>query len=168
MPLGRYAMIRRTLSTLGIGAALMAFGVAASGAQEKGRPDHGRRDFRRIARALDLSEAQREQAREIQQELRAAAEPLRQRQEALEEQRRAATESRDAQALGEAVLASHDLRDEMRRLHDQFGERFKALLDEGQLRKLEILETMRDLGPPRGRRGRHRGPGDDSRFPPQR
>lgn len=162
--------LRKSLSLLAAGVAVAGvIAVAPLGAQEgageephhhMGAPQHGPghfggRHMERMARFLELTEAQREAARALHEEAREAMEPIHERSRALHQELRAllAQESPDPLAVGEKAIALDVNRDEMRRLSEETHAEFRALLTPDQLDKLEQLHERR------GERHHRRGPG---------
>ncbi|HEX2163642.1 MAG TPA: Spy/CpxP family protein refolding chaperone, partial [Thermoanaerobaculia bacterium] len=118
------------------------------GAFEHG-PGHfghsGGRHMERMARFLELTEAQREAARALHEETRAAMEPLHERSRTLHQELRALLDQADPDplAVGEKAIALDASRDEMRRLGEETHAEFEALLTAEQLEKLEQLHERR-------------------------
>lgn len=179
---------RKSLSLLAAGVAVAGMiAVAPLGAQERagegpghgpghhmGASDHGHghftgRHMERLARLLELTEVQREAARALHEETRAAMEPIREQSRTLHQELSALLdlESPDPLAVGEKTIALDANRDEMRRLHEETRAEFKALLTPEQLEKLEQLHERRgDRRPGRHhRRGPHGGHGGPAATP---
>lgn len=110
----------------------------------------------RLVRALDLSEAQVEQAKAIHEDLRAEMQPLHEEGMALRADLRDLldAEARDAEAVGAATLALDEHRERARALKDEAKADFRAILTPEQLERWDALQEMRG----QGRRGmRHHG-----------
>lgn len=121
----------------------------------------------RMARYLELTEAQQQQARELFEARRPQMESLHEQMRGVHERLRAALESEapDATLVGELTLEQLRLRQQGRAQRVEMQKAFKALLSPEQQKKAEALEAARELGPgPRGH-GPH-GPGRwDEGFP---
>jgi len=129
---------------------------------------HGGHRLERLARVLDLTEAQVAEARALHEAARADLEPifaasreLRTRLDGLLD-----APSPDPAQVGETVIALRQNREAMRAVHEETKAGFEALLTAEQREKLATLEDAREE---RGRRGkgrrghrpggRHGGPG---------
>ena len=60
--------------------------------------------------------------------------------------------SPDATSIGRAVIETHALRESLRALHEDFDERFSAVLRSDQLERWEALQALRETRGDRGRR----------------
>lgn len=100
-----------------------------------------------FAEALDLTEEQRTAAKALHEEMAAEAAPLRE----LHHEQWAALEvlldsgDADATEVGRHVLEMRDTREQLRALHEDFADRFGALLDADQLEKFEELRQRRHM-----------------------
>lgn len=110
-----------------------------------------------LTRVLDLSEEQQATLEELLQQLRAAVEPLHDELQSLHEQLGLLLESDDpdVEEVGTAVIAIHQVRQQIAQAREDFAAAFEAILTPEQLEKLqEFLEN-----PGRGPRGRPDRPG---------
>jgi protein CpxP len=158
--------------TLGILAAVAAVGTLGWAQPFRGRgPADGERgaQFRlqRMAKVLELTEAQQEQARSLFEQQRPKAEEARKamREHQAQVDELMAAPNPDPTAVGDAVIALRQLREQHRADRDSVDEAFKAILTPEQLSKWEVVQAMRPGrgGPHRGARGSRRGwrGGDD-------
>jgi Spy/CpxP family protein refolding chaperone len=142
---------------LGVFAALPA---AAQPPEHRGF-HHGGRD---IARALDLTEAQREEWRAAHEAHREAIEPLFQQARSHHESMEAALENGNPTEVGEIALAAHALRKQMETERAELEAAILQILDEeqaAQYRELRESRRPRFAGP--GFRGHDRGRGPGRR-----
>ena len=144
-----------TATALAMGLATASVAQPPEGEGFHRRGPGGQGDHGRLTRHLDLSQEQQEQAAGFAQEMRASVDPLVQRGRELRGQRQGALEAKDACALGEAELASHALRTEMKSARDAFKANLESILTDDQKRKLEAMEAARAVGGRRQGRGRH-------------
>lgn len=115
------------------------------------------RDFGFVADFLDLTEAQREQARNLHQELRERHRALRQERRTLRQEMRTelGAEAPDTSRIGELTVALHEQRQKGRALTEQAMADFEALLTEDQLESFRHLrQTLQERRQER-REGRH-------------
>lgn len=110
-----------------------------------------------LADFLDLTEAQIASIETLRETLRATIEPLREQQRANHEAIKAAVEAGNAQAAGQAMLANHDLRQQMKAARDAYETSFEGLLTAGQKAKWDVYQEIVELrrsgrpdGPPEG------------------
>lgn len=148
---------------------LLLFAATLSALPQAGGPGGGERGGPgKIGRLLPppgylgLDDEQIAATQEIFDELRATVQPLREQQR---EQRRALRElldgaDPDATAVGELVISSHQLRQEMRQALETADADFSALLDEEQL---SAWENFKELRRAHRRHGRGHG-GQDGGF----
>jgi Spy/CpxP family protein refolding chaperone len=117
------------------------------------------------ARALDLTEEQREEWRAAHAAHREAIEPLVQQVRAHHESMEAALENGDPTAVGEIALAAHALRKQIETEREELETAVLQILDEEQAARYRELQSRRShfAGPGfRGDgRGRGRGPHGD-------
>jgi len=121
----------------------------------------------RIARALDLSDAQVEQTKSLLDDLAETVQPLREQGQAVRQEIADLldADSPDATAIGEKVIEGHDLREQGRAAWEDFQTAFEALLTPAQKEKWDLLKDIRAFlhgphdGPGRGPRGMGGGPG---------
>ena len=116
---------------------------------------HG--DHHRISEELGLSEDQKEAAKQIHEETWAKAEPLMEQHRQQFEEIHTLLDAGNANPteIGHKAIAAHASMKQVRALHEEGMERFKALLTEEQKEKLETLEKE-SPGPHRGMRMRIR------------
>lgn len=110
----------------------------------------------RLIRALDLSEEQIKQAREIRENTRRQVQPLAEEQRALRQELRTALEGEapSSEAVGSIVISLHQNRQQVRDLHQQALTDFEAILTPEQLERFQQFRERRQdrrFGP------RHRG-----------
>lgn len=100
-----------------------------------------------FAEALDLTEEQRTAAKALHEEMAAEAAPLRELHSEQWVALEALLDSGDADAteVGEQVLEMHATRQQLQALHEDFADRFGALLDPDQLEKFEQLRQKRHM-----------------------
>ena len=105
-----------------------------------------------LARFLELTDEQIEQARALFEGTRELTQPVRQDLRATHRELRDLldTEAPDATRVGTLVLDVHDLRGQLRAAREVLLEDFRALLTPEQLEKLETLKDAREAR--RGRR----------------
>lgn len=118
-------------------------------------PRHRRQHLGRLIRALDLSDEQQEQARQIREQAREQGQSIREEQRALREELRTALdgESPSAEAVGAIVISLHQNRQQLRAIGEQAWTDFQALLTPEQMEQLEQFREMRRERGLRGRRG---------------
>ena len=151
--------MRKTLAVLG--AAGLALGVAAAGAQPPGPggPRGARMERAEgMARFLGLSEEQKAQVRKVMEGERAKHEALREKLEENRERLQQALENAnpDPLSVGELAIESHRLREEGKALREAQDKAVRALLTPEQQAKFDAMRALReDGGRPRGRRGMH-------------
>lgn len=126
---------------------------------------HGRRgpdrlhDLGFLARFLELTDEQIEQARALFEGTRELTQPIREDLRATHQELRdlLGTEAPDATQVGTLVLDIHDLRGQLRETREALLEDFRALLTPEQIEKLETLKDAREARRPH-RRDRGLGP----------
>ncbi len=108
-----------------------------------------------LENVLELTDEQLDALEALKTDHRAAMRPLREERRELGKGLKAAlaSENPDATAVGESVIAIHDLGEQMKLASADFGTAFEALLTEDQLQALQEWKE----NPKRGR-GRGRGP----------
>jgi Spy/CpxP family protein refolding chaperone len=140
--------IRRLTLTLTAFLALLALPLATQAQEGRRSPEDVLHNPRALARYLKLTPAQVEAARKLQQELKAAVDPLREAQKGLREALRTELEAASPNAceVGEAALALHANREQIRAEVEEFDDKFSALLTPEQLARYEALkEAARQL-----------------------
>lgn len=140
-------MKRKILFSL-IAALVLVAGAALAGEHFKqvmvhggggGHMMHGGPAF---AEALDLTDEQKEAAKQIHEEIWAKAQPLMEQHHQQFEEVHALLDAGNANAteIGQKVIAAHASMKQVEALHEEGMERFKAILTEEQKAKLETLE----------------------------
>lgn len=104
-----------------------------------------------LAEFLDLSDAQKEQAKALRTTLEEAVKPLREQTRANHEAIRAAVEAGNATAAGEKLIANDRLREQIKAEHDKFVTAFEAILNAAQKAKFEVFQEIQELRRPRQR-----------------
>jgi Spy/CpxP family protein refolding chaperone len=156
----------RKMNLAFLGTALTLALVGSAGAQppppegpEGGGPRTGRGDG--MARALGLSDAQKEQVHKLMEGRRAEHQALREQIEANSEQLGKALEaaSPDPTAVGELAIEGHRLREQGKALRNAQDKAVRAILTPEQQVKFDAIAAMREeggpggFGPPRAHRG---------------
>jgi len=130
---------QRTI-TVGVFAALLLAGAALA-------QRHGARGSMvdHLASALDLTEAQKATATQLETAMRAQAAPLMQQSRQQRAELRTLLQSADPDAaqIGEKVLAAHATRAQIKALHDDFDAKLKGILTADQQAKLGQLQQRR-------------------------
>jgi Spy/CpxP family protein refolding chaperone len=157
-------MRKSKLAILGTVLTLAPFGLARaqpppSDGPEGGGPRIGRGEG--MARALGLSEAQKEQVHKLMEGRRAEHAALREQIMANSEQLRKALEvaNPDPAGVGELAIEGHRLREQGRALREAQDKAVRAILTPEQQARFDAIAALRDEGGPGGfgpRRG-HRG-----------
>jgi hypothetical protein len=101
---------------------------------------------------LELTEDQREAWRAAHEAHRLAVEPILEEVRENREALRAAIDTKDALAIGNAVLAGEVLRDDLKATYENLEAELIAVLDADQVAKYEAFKAARGGG--RGRLGR--------------
>ena len=166
-------MRQMNLAVLGTTALMLALGSGAANAQPPGPDGPGGIGPRRsraegMARILGLSEAQKDQVRQLMEGRRAEHEALREKVEKNREQMKEALEGAnpDPVAVGELAIEGYRLREQGRALREAQDKAVRAILTPEQQARFDAMQAMRrpgEFGPPRGRRGTD--PGADARRP---
>jgi len=152
------------LAILGTVLTLAAFGLASAQpppleGPEGGGPRMGRGEG--MARALGLSEAQKEQGHEGVEGRRAEQQAVREQVQAGWVQLRKALEvvNPDPAGVGELAIEGHRLREQGRALREAQDKAVRAILTPEQQARFDAIAALRDeggpggFGPRRGRRG---------------
>ncbi len=158
-------------------------GVGGDGPGMRGPGGHGPGGLHggflshRIAEYLELTDEQIAAAKQIKEDLRAEVEPLHEQAQTQRQDLRDLldTDNPDAATVGQLVIDSHGIREQVRSAGEDAKAAFVALLTPEQLELWEDLQNIRDVfGPGKGRFGggpgaeggpRHRGPhGGGERF----
>jgi Spy/CpxP family protein refolding chaperone len=130
-----------------LGVSTLCLGLAFTAAAQRGPrggfggPD-GNGSLARLGAALDLNEAQIVAAEALQETRQAATEAVRDQLEAHRATLDALLESRDATAIGNAVLAQHDLRTQIQQINAQFQTDFNNLLTFTQQEQFASIQEM--------------------------
>lgn len=121
----------------------------------------------RLTDALDLTADQQAAWKTQREELRTTVQPLMEQSQELRKQLRDSLDAgtTDAQAVGDLVLSTHAIGQQIREAHDAAQAAFRALLTTEQQATFDKLQERRSEmgdrhghGPGQGHRG-HRGPG---------
>lgn len=121
---------------------------------------HGRlHDLRFLARFLELTDQQIEQARALHESAGSQTQPIREELRATRGELKELldTESPDPTRVGQLVLEGRDLRGELRQAREALFEDFRAILTPEQLEKLETLKEAREARRERRKARRMRG-----------
>ncbi|HEX6864298.1 MAG TPA: Spy/CpxP family protein refolding chaperone [Thermoanaerobaculia bacterium] len=153
-------MKRKILFSL-IAALMLVTGAALAGEHFKqvmvhgGPGAHMRHGGIGFAEELDLTDEQKEAAKQIHEEIWAKVEPIAKQHHQQFEEIHALLDAGNANAteIGQKAIAAHATLKQVEALHEEGMERFKALLTEEQKAKLETLEKEHS-GPHRGMRMR--------------
>ncbi|HEX6739670.1 MAG TPA: Spy/CpxP family protein refolding chaperone [Vicinamibacteria bacterium] len=164
----RWTVGRKVLGSLGALALAAASVYAVEGPGGEGHAGfrHGGRGWggpMRMVRALNLTEEQRAQFKQLAEEHHKAQQPLREQAQALHQQLRQNLESGtpDAAAVGQLAIQAHAVEKQLHESRAQLMERFEGLLTPEQKAKLEELKSQR------GQRGFDRsGPRRQKRTAP--
>ncbi|HEV7515178.1 MAG TPA: Spy/CpxP family protein refolding chaperone [Thermoanaerobaculia bacterium] len=98
-----------------------------------------------LAKALDLTDAQKAAAKPLQDELQAAITPLFADLETKHQALRAALDANaDATTVGEAAIAAHAVELQIKATHDKFATAFAGLLTPDQLTKFNTLKAQHE------------------------
>ena len=158
------------LATFGLAAALLASTAIAAQAPKgtrsfdragKGRGAAGRvHRLGRMAEYLELSDQQRESARQLFQSYAEKVRPMREGQRGVREQLRTALDAPnpDPAQVGRLMIQIHDAREQVRAARKEMDRSFAALLTPEQRTKYDALKDARDsFGPRRFGRGHRHG-----------
>lgn len=133
--------------------------VGASAQRGPGMRHHGHGGPRglmnvdRLAEYLDLTAAQKTQVEQLREKMKTAMEPLREEHRELAEAVHTALENgADATIVGTAVIASHQHREKMRAIHEQYDGELETILTPAQLSRWQALKDAHKTMRP-GRRG---------------
>lgn len=142
--------------------AVLVLAAAAIAAERHGAGPHRMRMHEHLTRALDLTEEQKAAAKQIHEETMTRAEPLMEQRERQWEELHALldTANPNPTEVGNRMIAAHALRAQLKALHEDGMNRFKALLTEEQRSKLEEMHERRGEHGPRFR-GFDHGPDHD-------
>jgi Spy/CpxP family protein refolding chaperone len=105
-----------------------------------------------LAAALNLTDAQKASAKQLHTELWAKAQPLmtKMRQQHDELKTLLDGANPDAAEIGQKVIAAHDTRNQLKALHEDFANRFSALLNADQKAKFQEMRQQFEHGPGAG------------------
>ena len=144
----------RTIKLAGVAA--LALGLAGVGvaAQDEAGPREGRgrrgmhgrhHEFGEGMRALNLTEAQREQLKNMREQQREAMRPVMEQQRALRKQIREALESgnRDAARIGQLEIQAFELRQQMKAAREKQHAAFLGILTPEQKAQWEKMREER-------------------------
>jgi len=143
--------IRKTIAA-GACAVLLAAGVLM--AQPHGHMGHmmgksgGAAMVDHIASVLNLTDAQKASAKQLHADLWAQAEPLMTKMRQQHEELKTLLDGAnpDAAEIGQKVIAAHDTRKQLKALHEQFADKFSALLNADQKAKFQELRQRFEHG----------------------
>jgi Spy/CpxP family protein refolding chaperone len=102
-----------------------------------------------LASALNLTDAQKASAKQIHADLMTKAQPLmtKMRQQRDELKTLLNGTNPDATEVGQKVIAAHDTRNQLKALHEDFANRFSALLNADQKAKFQAMRQRFEHGP---------------------
>jgi Spy/CpxP family protein refolding chaperone len=102
-----------------------------------------------LASVLNLTDAQKASAKQLHADLMAKAQPLmtRMRQQHEELKTLLSGTNPDATEIGQKVIAAHDTRNQLKALHEDFANRFSALLNADQKAKFQEMRQRFEHGP---------------------
>ena len=95
-----------------------------------------------LAEFLELTESQIAQIEVLRQALKAQLDPLIEQQRENQKALDAALQSGNALAIGEAMLALQNIRNQIKAAHDAFAASFEALLTPSQKTKWDIYQEI--------------------------
>ena len=145
-------------------------GTAATPAERRGPAGPGGHGpgihmLERAGRALQLSEQQQEQSRQLFESRRTEMDALHEQMRGAHQRFEAALEAKspDATRVGQIAIEQHGLRQKAHAMHEELSKAFQALLTPEQQQKFELLKSMHEGdGPRRGPFGHGPdGPEDD-------
>jgi Spy/CpxP family protein refolding chaperone len=155
-------MWKMNLAVLGTALTLALGGSASAQPSPPERPEGmgprmGRAEG--MARALGLSEAQKEQVRQLMEGRRAEHEALREKIEKSQQQLQEALEGAnpDPVTVGELAIEGHRLREQGRALRDAQDKAVRAILTPEQQTRFDVMKALREEGGPMGGPGRRHG-----------
>jgi Spy/CpxP family protein refolding chaperone len=133
---------------------LLAVGASAQRGGGPGMRHHGGHsrhgghgglmNVERLADYLSLTAAQKTQVEQLREKMKTAMEPLREEHRELAEAVHTALENgADATTVGTAVIASHQHREKMRAIHEQYDGELEAILTPAQLSRWNALKDAR-------------------------
>lgn len=155
---------------------LAAFASVAAPHPGRGPEGHGPDGFgpaghmlERAGRALQLTDQQQEQARQLLEARRPQMDALHQQMRDAHEKLAAALDAKDADAasVGRLAIAQHRLHLKGKALHEEMAKAFQALLTPEQQQKFELLKSMHEDGPHHGRFGHGPRPADGPEGEPR-
>lgn len=102
-----------------------------------------------LASVLNLTDAQKASAKQLHADLMAKAQPLmtKMRQQHEELKTLLSGTNPDATEIGQKVIAAHDTRNQLKALHEDFANRFSALLNADQKAKFQEMRQRFEHGP---------------------
>jgi Spy/CpxP family protein refolding chaperone len=111
-----------------------------------GGADHMKGMVEHISKALDLTDAQKAAAKKIHEEIAAKAEPLMEQRHKLMEEVHALLEGAnpDATEIGQKMIASHAVGEQLKALHEEAMTKFSTVLNADQLEKLKKMHEMHE------------------------
>jgi Spy/CpxP family protein refolding chaperone len=138
------------------GAALAQHGHAHGYAGKAGMPGHDMAGHdmagmeEHLASALNLTDAQKASAKQLHEQLKTRMTPLFQKMRQQHDELKALLDGAnpDATEVGQKVIAAHDTRNQLKTLHEDFANRFSALLNADQKAKFQQMrQKFEDNGP---------------------
>lgn len=105
-----------------------------------------------LASALNLTDAQKASAKQLHQELWTKAQPLMTKMRQQRDELKTLLDGAhpDATEIGQKVIAAHDTRNQLKALHEDFANRFSALLNADQKAKFQEMRQRFEHGPGAG------------------
>ena len=105
-----------------------------------------------LASVLNLTDAQKASAKQLHADLMVKAQPLmtKMRQQRDELKTLLNGTNPDATEVGQKVIAAHDTRNQLKALHEDFANRFSALLNADQKAKFQEMRQRFEHGPAGG------------------
>jgi Spy/CpxP family protein refolding chaperone len=123
--------------------ALARPGMHPQGHDRDGRSGRGHLSPAQIAEVLDLSEAQKDQAKALHESLQATVRPLREQMRTQREAVKAAVDAGNAQQAGQLLISNKATREQMKAAHEAFEAKFEAILTAEQKAKFSVLKDLR-------------------------
>jgi len=102
-----------------------------------------------LASVLNLTDAQKASAKQLHQELWTKAQPLMTKMRQQHDELKALLDGAhpDATEIGQKVIAAHDTRAQLKAMHEDFANRFSALLNADQKAKFQEMRQRFEHGP---------------------
>jgi len=111
-----------------------------------GGADHMKGMVEHISKALDLTDAQKAAAKKIHEEIAAKAEPLMEQRHQQMKEIHALLDGAnpDATEIGQKMIASHAIGEQIKALHEEAMTKFSTVLNADQLEKLKKMHEMHE------------------------